>query len=219
MSPKYPRLFHLPWSPGGTKDDRRLASVDSLLNQAVVLSEKMDGSNVCLEAQNVFARSHEGSPRHSSFDALKAIHSGIKHLIPEGVQVFGEWCYAKHSIAYDKLPSYLLVFGVRYLPPLSTHPLVKEMAGNDWLQWDEVQAWAAELGVSTVPELDHGRFATEKQLRKHVEALCALPSACGVEREGVVVRLARSFSNEEFETALGKWVRAGHVKTDIHWSS
>ena len=210
MSPKYPRIPHLPWSPGGTRDDRRLASVASLLNQELVISEKMDGSNVCLESQNVFARSHSGAPKHPSFDALKALHSGVKHLIPDGVQVFCEWCYAKHSIAYSNLPNYLLVFGVRYLPPLSTHPLIKEMAGNDWLQWDEVEAWAEELGVKTVPVLDHIRVPTKEDLKEHIEALYAW-----TQREGVVVRLARSFSNAEFDTAIAKWGGLGAARLSL----
>ncbi len=39
---KYPRTPHLPWSPGGTRDDRRLASVSRLLDQELVITEKLD---------------------------------------------------------------------------------------------------------------------------------------------------------------------------------
>ena len=33
MSAKYPRSFHLPWSPGGTSDDKRMADVSGLLGR------------------------------------------------------------------------------------------------------------------------------------------------------------------------------------------
>lgn len=208
---KYPRSMHLPWSPGGTNDDKRLASVDHLLNQELVLTEKMDGSNVCLERQQVFARSHSGAPKHPSFDALKQLHGSIKHLIPgDRTQLFGEWCYARHSIEYTQLPGYLLLFGVR--------------AGTHWASWDEVRMWAAELHVPTVPMLaptlsEICRFSLAGDLQDFVESFAERASRCGGEREGVVVRLARGFDDQEFPLALAKHVRANHVQTDDHWSS
>jgi hypothetical protein len=205
MSKKYPRSLHLPFSPGGTNDDKRLSSVDHFLDQDLVLTEKMDGSNVCLESAAVFARSHSGAPKHPSFDALKQMHASIRHLISEEVQVFGEWCYARHSIAYDQLPGYLLLFGIRHR--------------GLWCSWDEVQMWAEELGVPTVPELARSSFSTAKELQEAVEGLAVQPSKCGGEREGVVVRRAGTFWDHDFPLALAKWVRKGHVQTDDHWSS
>jgi hypothetical protein len=205
MSPKYPRTFHLPWSPGGTNDDRRLADVEHLLGETAVFTEKMDGSNVCLEAQNVFARSHGGAPKHPSFDALKALHSTVRNRISTGTQVFAEWCYAKHSIEYTALPSYLLVFGVR--------------TGDEWASWDEVQLWAQELGVPTVPVLGMQTVGNTMSLKAIVEDFASKPSMHGGVREGVVVRVARDFKNAEFSTVVGKWVRANHVQTEDHWSS
>jgi len=37
-------------------------------------------------------------------------------------------------------------------------------------------------------------------------------------REGIVVRNAGEFSNEDFGSNVMKWVRKGHVTTDTHWS-
>lgn len=204
MSQKYPRSPHLPWSPGGTNDDRRLASVEHFLGEPLILTEKMDGSNVCLEACQVFARSHVAAPKHPSFDALKSLHAAVKRFIPEGVQIFAEWCYAKHSIGYTALPHYLLVFGVR--------------TGSQWASWSEVQLWAQELQVPTVPLLLEVTFEPAAELQKHVELFASAPSLCGGDREGVVVRLAREFSDAEFPRAVAKHVRKDHVQTDDHWS-
>ncbi len=103
-SPKYERTFHIPWSPGGTSDDKRMLNVSGLLNTSIVITEKIDGSNVCMETENCFARTHSGPPDHSSFDAFKQLHGMCKRKIPPNLQIFGEWCYALHSIPYDRLP-------------------------------------------------------------------------------------------------------------------
>ena len=204
-SEKYPRTPHLPYSPGGTSDDRRLLDVSSLLNIPLVLTEKMDGSNVCLETNAVFARSHGGAPNHPSFDLLKAYHASVKHLIPERTQVFGEWLYARHSIGYTELPNYLAVFGVR--------------EGHLWLSWEEVILWAEELRVPTVPVLQHCCLERPEDLQSMVEGLAKMPSACGGEREGVVVRNSGIFPRHLFDKNVAKWVRQNHVQTDEHWKS
>lgn len=206
MSDKYPRMPHVPWSPGCAKDDRMLAGVDHLLGRALVVTEKMDGSNVCLERGAVYARSHNDTPRHESFDALKALHATVRWRIPEGVQVFGEWLWAKHSIAYDRLPAYLLVFGVR------------DTGRGLWLSWEETAAMCADLGFCMVPVLWRGTVSSEVELEWRIDSLLGVCS-CGAEQEGVVVRVADSFPDTAFGLSVAKWVRAGHVQTGEHWSS
>ena len=46
---KYPRTYHLPWSPGLTDDDRMLPSTSVFEGREVVITEKMDGE--CLAAK------------------------------------------------------------------------------------------------------------------------------------------------------------------------
>jgi hypothetical protein len=40
----------------------------------------------------------------------------------------------------------------------------------------------------------------------------------GGDREGFVIRIADSFSADQFQEFTGKYVREGHVQTDEHWS-
>lgn len=204
-SPKYNRTPHLPWSPGGTNDDKRIESLGGLLHVPIIITEKMDGSNVCLESRSVYARSHSGPPSHPSFDALKALHSQIRHLIPVGVQVFGEWLYAKHSIHYTNLPSYLMLFSVR------------TSVGKTHGSWAEVEDMAEKLGTTTVPVLMRAFADTPEYLRVVLtdECLC-LPTRYG-EREGIVVRKRSGFPDDEFHLSVAKWVRKDHVTTDNHW--
>ena len=207
MSPKYPRTSHLPWSPGGTSDDRRMASVASLLGTPVIITEKMDGSNVCIEADGCYARSHAAAPNHPSFDAFKAFYAGVRNLLPGGLQVFGEWLYAKHSISYQALPGYFMVFGVRDLRTMT------------WGSWGEVEVWATELSSQTAPVLAQTTLPNEAALKTLTEKLAKLPSLCGGEREGVVVRQAGEFADANFSTLVGKFVRSNHVQTEDHWKT
>lgn len=206
-SPKYNRTMHLPWSPGGTSDDKRASSVESLLNTPIIITEKMDGSNTSLEAGGCFARTHAGAPTHPSFDGLKALHAQIKYKIVEGNQYFGEWCYAVHSIPYNNLPSYFLLFGIRYL----------DYSG--WASWDAIMERSWDLGLHTVPILWLGSVKTSKELEELTTSLANEKSDYADQREGVVVRIHDSFDDADFSKCVMKWVRKDHVQTDDHWKN
>ena len=211
-SPKYNRTFHFPWSPGATNDDKIATSVSHFIKKSVVITEKMDGSNTSLEADGCFARTHSGPPSHASFDGLKALHASVKYKIPKDIQLFGEWCYARHSIEYSALPGYFMLFGVRYLPT-DSNPTI----GSLWAHWNEVEMWAEEIGVPTVPVLFKGAPQSEQELKSLVDSFMNQPSNCGGIREGVVVRMAVGFLDEDFSTSVMKCVRANHVQTSEHW--
>lgn len=206
-SPKYNRTFHFPFSPGATNDDKIATSMERLIGVPIVITEKMDGSNTSLEKDGCFARTHSGPPTHASFDQLKALHASVKYLIPDTIQLFGEWCYALHSIAYTELPGYFLLFNVRDL----------SMSSPIWFPWKEVEQTAEEFGIPTVPVLFKGTVSSEKELKDLVESFMNQPSACGGIREGVVARVAKSFVDDDFEFCVMKCVRANHVQTSEHW--
>lgn len=205
MSAKYPRTPHLPWSPGGTSDDKRLELVESLVGSPIVITEKCDGSNLTYTRDSVFARTHASAPKHPSFAIAKATHAMLRHSLPEGHSVFCEYCYAVHSIEYSALPSYSLVFGVR------------RDADMCWLSWSDVEKVAESMGLPTVPVLFKGTVATERALDELTSRLSSGASSFGGPCEGVVVRRASGFLDEAFSYSVAKWVRAGHVQTDDHW--
>ncbi len=205
MSQKYPRTFHLPWSPGGTSDDKRMHDVSELIGTPLIITEKCDGSNLTYTRRHVFSRSHSGPPGHPSFDLAKATHARIGHLLSENLSVFCEYCYALHSIAYEALPDFSLVFGVR-----------DDERGLFW-DWEMVEAQAADLGLPTVPVLFRGTVGSEEELRDITMRLCKEPSVLGGQREGIVLRVAGAFLENTFSLKVAKWVRKDHVQTDDHW--
>ena len=72
--------------------------------------------------------------------------------------------------------------------------------------------------IPTVPVLFKGVVSSEKELKDLTESLSKEPSALGGLREGIVVRNADIFHNDDFSDNLMKWVRKGHVQTDQHWT-
>lgn len=192
---KYPRTYHLPWSPGQTKDDRAHADDSAFVGKDVVVTLKMDGENTTMYNDYVHARSLTMEP-HPSRNRVKAIHAALAADIPDEWRICGENLTAVHSIKYEDLKGYFLLFSVWN-------------EKNVCLNWEETLEWAALLNVPVVPELYKGPYE-----RKRVEEVFA-PFAA--EHEGYVIRLAGEFPYSAFRTSVGKYVRKDHVQTHGHW--
>jgi len=206
---KYPRTYHLPFSPGATKDDKKLQGdwFSYYKDQYVVITEKLDGENTTLCQEGVFARSH-ATPTHSPWSVNLWGENGIywhaKSFIGKNEYVIGENLYGIHSIKYDKLTDYFHIF--------ATHD------DNRWYSWEEVEELAEILEIPTVPVLYKGIVQSEEQVREIIEHLMQYPSTYGKTKEGVVMRIAYSFKLDDFPHYVCKYVRANHVQTDEHWT-
>jgi len=219
---KYPSTPFLPNSPS-PDSEFILPTWKCFLEQPLVMTIKMDGSNVCLSHDLVAAR-NGSTATHPSFSLLKERWNNIyKALIPPHIQLFGEWLFAQHSIVYDAtlpLSNYFQLFSV--------YDQDKEM----FLGWNNVCQWARLLNVPTVPVLFEGVFHNEGMLMRHVEALCLETVDTG--HEGLVVRTTYPFPYGSFEgyitsngtsstsswhvAAIAKYVRYNHIQTDKDWS-
>lgn len=201
---KYPRTYHLPWSESVTSDDRISKSVESLLNKDIVITEKLDGSNTSITKGGVYGRSHADFTKNPWDAKSWEIWNLIKNDLSDGVYLFGEGMYGIHSIEYTNLTSYFYIFGVR--------------DNNIWVPWDAVEEYSYLLDLPTAPVLFKGKVESEKELKDLTERLVSQPSALGGVREGIVVRNANMFHNDDFAKNVLKWVRKGHVQTDSHWT-
>ena len=201
---KYNRTYHLPFSPGTTSDDRISKTVDSILGIEVVISEKLDGENCGMVKDGVYARSHATFTTSPWSKEVRQLHSILRHDLSEDVFLFGENMEGIHSIEYSDLTSYFYLFGVR--------------DNYNWISWDEVEEYSYILDVPTAPVLFRGFINTYEELKTIVEDLVSQPSSLGGKREGIVIRNANSFHNDDFSQNVMKWVRKGHVQTDEHWT-
>jgi hypothetical protein len=190
---KYPRTWHLPWSPGATKDDRIIKTTDQFKGQEVVVTIKMDGENTTMYNDYIHARSLSDK-KHWSKSWIKNFHGSIAHDIPEDMRLVVENLYAKHSIKYIELESYC--YGISAWMNMTC------------LEWDTSCEWFALLGIPVVPVLYRGEWDEEKISSIFVDYDL---------NEGYVVRLVRSFHYKDFSKSVAKFVRKGHVTSDDHW--
>ena len=204
MSQKYPRTYHLKFSPGTTSDDRFVKSHDPILNIPIVISEKLDGENCGMTNQGVYARSHATFTTSAWSKEVRQLHSLIKNDIGPDTYLFGENMEGIHSIEYSKLQSYFYVYGMR------TQDL--------WYAWKDIEDYAYLTDLKIAPVLFKGIIKTEKELQEIVEDLVSHPSVLGGKREGIVIRNATAFLEKDFSENVMKWVRKGHVQTDEHWT-
>lgn len=197
---KYPRTYHLPFSPGKSDDDKVLYDLSYFEGKEVVVTEKMDGENTTIYPDGYCHARSIDSANHPSRSWVKQLASYIGPQMKEATskvnwRITGENLFAKHSIYYDDLKSYFYVFG---------------MWENDiCLEWNFTEEIAERLGLITVPVLYRGKF-DELYLR-------SLAKTLGDNQEGFVVRLAENIYPSEWEKSVAKWVRPNHVQTDEHW--
>lgn len=198
---KYPRTYHLPWSPGAEAavDDRTLKDLTKFYRHGIVGTLKMDGENTSLYSDGyMHARSLTEDGRRKDRDWVKNFWSQRFFDLPTGWRVCGENLFAKHSIGYGYLPTYFLGFSIW-----------NEL--NTCLDWESTLEWFELLGITPVPTFYTGAF-NPTDIHKAYERFTG-----GMEHEGYVIRIADSFTYTQFRKSTGKWVRANHVQTAKHW--
>ena len=214
ISQKYGRTYHYPFSPRTTSDDRiahdywdHIKCIPNLIH-----TEKLDGENNCLSKYGVFARSHAAPATSPWTESLRRFWQLVRHDLGD-LEIFGENLYAIHSIEYRKLEHHFYVFGIR----LHEH----------WLGWEETRFYANLLDLPTVPVLGTEQMPDDRKLFE--DKMLMLVNGRGTFEpydvsegkattiEGIVTRNANGYLAADFAKNLFKYVRKGHVKTDVHW--
>lgn len=198
---KYPRTYHFTFSPNVQNDDRMHTSDDLFDGVEVIGTTKMDGEGTTMTDAVCHARSLSSGP-HPSRDWVRVLHGRIVHDIPHHWRVCGENMYAEHSIHYDHLASYFLVFSIWD-------------ERNVCLSWKDTVEFSALLGLETVPVFYVGAWDRGAVQRAYDRYCDGSPDPV----EGYVVRAASSFRFESYAMHTAKWVRRNHVQTDQFWMS
>jgi ATP-dependent RNA circularization protein (DNA/RNA ligase family) len=163
---KFPATPHLIWL-GQTvaRADKVLTrpEAEAFLRQPVSVEEKVDGANLGIgfDARGNLLAQNRGNlvPQGTKgqFARLWAWLSERElHLfdaLEDRFILFGEWCYARHSIHYTRLPDFFLAFDVfdRRERRFMSTPRRNELA--------------AELKIATVPRVGDGSFSLAEVLQ------------------------------------------------------
>lgn len=209
---KFPHTPHLMWMGGeAPRNDKVLSrtEVDSLLDSEVIVEEKVDGANLGLSAETsgVLRLQNRGSvlipPYSGQFARLPswlAKHSdALSTALTPSLIAFGEWCAAKHSILYDRLPDWWLLFDLY------------DVSQQRFLPTAAREEFSKKNGLAKVAEVFRGRVTTGDLTTLLLDSLSHYRSG---PIEGLIIRR---------EDAAGVITRAKLVRPDFtqsiqhHW--
>lgn len=204
---KYPRTLHWPTSPGVQSDDKIHRNIDRLIGVPVSITEKMDGSNVTLCNGEVYARSTAVPSQHAWHGMVRKHHAWKTQQLGPDYKICGEDMYAIHSIEYDgfREDETFRVFNILYK--------------DTWLSFADRAALCQQLGLMMAPVWITGAvFQNQKDVDQWLNNAMMMGSKLGPVNEGFVIQIEDAFHKDDFRNSVAKYVRAGHVQTDQHWS-
>ncbi len=236
---KFPRTPHLEGSRIQPGDSPNSVPFHEIRGQTVVVEEKMDGANAAISFDGgrllLQSRGHYliGGPRERHFARFKtwanSLVDALQPVLGERYVIYGEWVYAKHTIFYDRLPHYFLVFDAL------------DTVRDAFLDTPSRTALLENLPLASVPILATGAFQTPESLsallgrssfigRDHIAALRESCLRDGLEparvasetdsselMEGLYIKLERDGAVQ----ARYKFVRASFLQavtqSGSHW--
>jgi len=186
-----------------------IIEVKEFLSHSLTVEEKLDGANlgVSVDTFGNIQFQNRGqylqSPYRGQFSRLSTwlTHKGdlLFDALDQNMLVFGEWCAAQHSLDYDSLPDWWMVFDVY------------DRAARRFWSADQRDAWAANYGFLTVPTLAQGRFTLKELIRIVQDSPSRYRKG---PLEGIVARTTRA----KWTEARAKLVRADFVQSiGEHW--
>ncbi len=211
---RFPHTPHITWLGAGESRDDKLLSlheVTELLSGEVIIEEKVDGANIgfSLDERGELRVQNRGAylekPYRGQFSRLNGwlgqfTYHIMSHLT-EHMIVFGEWCAARHSLLYDHLPDYFLLFDIYD----TTEKKFWSVSRRD--------DWSLKVGIHTVPQIDKGLYSSEGLQN-------LLYSSKSFYREGSPEGIIVRKDDSRWNRIRGKLVRAEFVQTiETHWSS
>jgi hypothetical protein len=204
---RYPRTYHLPFSPkvlvGDTGDDRVMRSTEALVGKRVIVTVKMDGSQATAYDDYLHGRTVDFKS-NVTWHWLQNFHRKFAHEIPAGYRLNLEnlWGGVTQDIEYRHLPLYVMAF-------------MMWDERNYCLSWDESLEWFGLLGEvlrdAGVPQgLPHVPVLYDGMWDEDLIHGLHRPTYGGDPMEGFVVRRADRFHYADFRYNVGKYVRAEH---------
>lgn len=179
---KYPRTYHLPWS-NLLKDDRILKDDSNFIGKRIIMTLKKDGENTNIYNDFIHARSLDFTS-HETRKWVKGLWSKISYLLDENMRICGENLYAVHSIKYENLNSYFMMFSI--------------WIENKCLSWDDTVEYSKILGLDIVPVIYDGIYDKDKI----IETFSKYEN-----EEGYVIRIADEFNYIDFRRTVAKFVK------------
>ncbi len=180
----------------------------AFLQHDLVIEEKIDGANLGIsfdswgniQAQNRGA--YLQLPRAGQWKKLdnwlaQRTDTLFEHLLDQFI-LFGEWCYAQHSVFYDRLPDWFLAFDIY------------DKRADRFLSSKRRDLLFRKMNLAQVPVLARGHFTYSELCN-----LLSLSKFGNQPAEGIYLR----FDQADWLVQRAKLVRSTFIQTvEEHWS-
>lgn len=220
--PTTPHVFDLTDGKALTESDRLLSEKEAQQfydgKTVIIVEEKIDGANLGISLTESYEplyqnRAHYVSSSYATqwkaLDAWWDEHGwAICQLLEPEVEVlFGEWLWARHSVAYTKLPAYFVAFDI-----------YNKRAGR-FVSVRERNRRLEGLDIPVVPHIAQRTFASKEALQAFLEQGSAFSDG---PLEGVYLRIDDPVEERGglWHQRRGKIVRADFIQTiqeGGHW--
>lgn len=186
-----------------------LGEAKAFVNGELVVEEKLDGANIgislgstgSLRVQNrgqYLVEPYSGQFRRLG-SWLASHQEAIVGALRDDLVVFGEWCAARHSVPYDKLPDWFVVFDVY------------DHSAHHFCSTSRRDVIAERAGLAVVPTTFKGRMTL-------ADLASLVQSAPSGFRDGPLEGLVIRRESADWLVARAKLVRPDFVQTiGEHW--
>ncbi len=213
MEFKFPHTPHLAWlGPSQPRADKVLApsEAEDFLSTPITIEEKVDGANIGISftpAGDLTVKNrgtiltHGAHPQYQPlWPWLAQRQSQLHQALGSQLILYGEWCFAVHSIHYSALPDYFIAFDIY------------DQQAEKFFSVERRNSLTVSLGLTTSPILGQGRYS----LSALQQLLVSTTSQFGVEPlEGIYLRRDAS----PWLHSRAKLVRPEFVQAiDDHWT-
>lgn len=208
---KFPSTPHLITLEGvEVRDDKVLSESErtDFLKHELVIEEKVDGANlgISFDSEGSLFLQNRGSYIHlpgvgqwKKLDQwLNPKISAIFETIIDRYILFGEWCYAQHSVFYNRLPDWFLGFDLY------------DKQAKEFLSVRRRDGLFEQMGIHKVPQLSIGHYSFSK-----IQQLLAQSKISDEPAEGLYLRIDQG----DWLLQRAKLVRSSFIQSvDEHWS-
>lgn len=211
---RFPHTPHIAWlGEGMPRDDKVLSDseIADILAQPLSIEEKLDGANlgISMRDNGELRGQNRGQyllePFAGQFSRLNSWLAQHHYALTDHLQsdwiLFGEWCAARHSLDYDNLPDWFVVFDVY------------DRREQKFWSCERRNALAEKIGLAVVPTLHQGKMTLDalKEL---------LNSASSHYRQGTPEGIVMRHDSTDWCEARAKLVRADFAQSiEEHWRS
>jgi len=208
---KFPSTPHLALlADVEVRDDKVMPEFElsNFLRHELVVEEKVDGANlgISFDAGGNIRVQNRGTYLHlpstgqwkKLAEWLSTRIDALFEQLTDRYILFGEWCYAQHSVVYDRLPDWFLGFDIYDKSTARFFSCIRR---------DKI---LRAIGISQVPKIDRGHFTLVE-----LSELLSQSKISGKSAEGIYLR----FDQGDWLVQRAKLVRPAFIQSvEQHWS-